>query len=190
MTTSRKQPTDHDRTVPLREVTVTAGPHADVPADVDGDSRGRQCSRPAPRPAHDRARPRGLGGTRWLGRSDGQAPQGRLPTTTPALGLLSSYQDVAIVRAQLDAIPGDKILVGHSYGGSVIAQAAAGRSDVSALVYTAAFVPSEGQSLIDLGAGYLPPRPSSPDTSFSSASPSHHPRSSRRSSSAPTSQPI
>ena len=79
------------------------------------------------------------------------------PTATPALGLLSSYQDVAIVRAQLDAIPGDKILVGHSYGGSVIAQAAAGRSDVSALVYTAAFVPSEGQSLIDLGAGYLPP---------------------------------
>ncbi len=78
-------------------------------------------------------------------------------TATPALGLLSSYQDVAIVRAQLDAIPGDKILVGHSYGGSVIAQAAAGRSDVSALVYTAAFVPSEGQSLIDLGAGYLSP---------------------------------
>ena len=64
---------------------------------------------------------------------------------------------MAIVRAHLDAIPGDKILVGHSYGGSVIAQAAAGRSDVSALVYTAAFVPSEGQSLIDLGAGYLPP---------------------------------
>ena len=28
---------------------------------------------------------------------------------------------------------------------------------MSALVYTAAFVPTEGQSLIDLGAGYLPP---------------------------------
>ena len=62
-------------------------------------------------------------------------------TRTPTLGLLSSYDDVAIVRAQLDAIPGDKILVGHSYGGSVIAQAAAGRTDVLALVYTAAFVP-------------------------------------------------
>jgi pimeloyl-ACP methyl ester carboxylesterase len=78
-------------------------------------------------------------------------------TRTPALGLLSSYDDVAVVRAQLDAIPGDKVLVGHSYGGSVIAQAAAGRADVLALVYTAAFVPREGQSLIDLGAGYLPP---------------------------------
>lgn len=78
-------------------------------------------------------------------------------TRTPTLGLLSSYEDVAAVRAQLDATPGDKILVGHSYGGSVIAQAAAGRTDVLALVYTAAFVPREGESLIDLGAGYLPP---------------------------------
>lgn len=78
-------------------------------------------------------------------------------TATPALQLLSSYQDVATVRAELDAIPGDKILVGHSYGGSVVAQAAAGRTDVLALVYTAAFVPAEGQTLIDLGAGYLPP---------------------------------
>ena len=79
------------------------------------------------------------------------------PTSTPALDLLSTSDDVATVRARLDAIPGDKILVGHSYGGSVVAQAAAGRGDVLALVYTAAFVPRAGQSLIDLGAGYLPP---------------------------------
>jgi pimeloyl-ACP methyl ester carboxylesterase len=84
-------------------------------------------------------------------RKDGYA------TSPPALGLLSSYADMAIVEAALDAIPGDKILVGHSYGGSVISQAAAGRSDVLALVYTAAFVPDAGESLIGLGAGYLPP---------------------------------
>jgi pimeloyl-ACP methyl ester carboxylesterase len=78
-------------------------------------------------------------------------------TSTPTLGLVSSYADVAIVRADLDAIPGDKILVGHSYGGSIISQAAAGRTDVRGLVYTAAFVPDEGQALIDLGTGYLPP---------------------------------
>jgi pimeloyl-ACP methyl ester carboxylesterase len=78
-------------------------------------------------------------------------------TSTPTLGLVSSYADVAIVQADLDAIPGDKILVGHSYGGSVISQAAAGRTDVRGLVYTAAFVPDAGQALIDLGAGYRPP---------------------------------
>src|SRR5258708_15800922 len=68
-------------------------------------------------------------------------------TSTPALGLISSAADVAIVRANLDAIAGDKILVGHSYGGSGISQAAAGRSDVRGLVYTAAFVPDAGQAL-------------------------------------------
>ncbi len=40
-------------------------------------------------------------------------------TSTPALGLISSAADVAIVRANLDAIAGDKILVGHSYGAPV-----------------------------------------------------------------------
>ena len=78
-------------------------------------------------------------------------------TSTPGLGLLSMVADVATVRATLDSIPGDKILVGHSYGGSVTSQAAAGRSDVRALVYTAAFVPDEGESLIGLGVGYQPP---------------------------------
>jgi pimeloyl-ACP methyl ester carboxylesterase len=78
-------------------------------------------------------------------------------TSTPALGLQSTYADVAIVRNALDAIPGNKILVGHSYGGSVISQAAAGRTDVLGLVYTAAFVPDAGETLIGLGAGYQPP---------------------------------
>ena len=78
-------------------------------------------------------------------------------TSTPTLGLQSSYADVAIVQATLDTIPGDKILVGHSYGGSVISQAAAGRTDVLGLVYTAAFVPDAGETLIGLGMGYQPP---------------------------------
>src|SRR3954454_1595983 len=52
------------------------------------------------------------------------------PTATPALGLDSVACDVAIVRSTLDSIPGDKILVGHSYGGFVITNAASGRTDV------------------------------------------------------------
>ena len=62
-------------------------------------------------------------------------------TATPALGLASVSADVAIVRSTLDSIPEDKILVGHSYGGFVISNAASGRSDVRGLVYTAAYVP-------------------------------------------------
>ncbi len=45
------------------------------------------------------------------------------------------------------------VLVGHSMGGIVVTQAAARVPErVSALVYLAAFVPAEGQSLMDLAA--------------------------------------
>jgi pimeloyl-ACP methyl ester carboxylesterase len=77
-------------------------------------------------------------------------------TATPTLGLDSVSQDVAIVRSALDSIPGDKILVGHSYGGFVITQAASGRTDVRGLVYTAAYAPDSGETITSLSAGYTP----------------------------------
>ena len=77
-------------------------------------------------------------------------------TVTPTLGLTSLAGDVATVDAVLNRIPGKKILVGHSYGGAVISGASSGRSDVLALVYSAAFVPDAGDSLASLGAGFNP----------------------------------
>ena len=77
-------------------------------------------------------------------------------TATPALGLASVADDVAIVRSTLDSIPGDKILVGHSYGGFVITNAASGRTDVRGLVYTAAYVPGNGETITSLSVGYTP----------------------------------
>jgi pimeloyl-ACP methyl ester carboxylesterase len=70
--------------------------------------------------------------------------------------LTSVADDVAIVRSVLDSIPGDKILVGHSYGGFVITEAAIGRTDVRGLVYTAAYVPDSGETITTLGADYAP----------------------------------
>jgi pimeloyl-ACP methyl ester carboxylesterase len=78
-------------------------------------------------------------------------------TATPALGLDSLGGDVSIVQATLDSIGGDKILVGHSYGGFVISNAAVGRTDVRGLVYTAAYVPDTGETIESLNAGYAPP---------------------------------
>jgi pimeloyl-ACP methyl ester carboxylesterase len=78
-------------------------------------------------------------------------------TVTPRLGLASVAADVSTVRSTLDGIPGEKILVGHSYGGFVISNAAFGRSDVLALVYTAGFLPDVGESIVSLGVGYAPP---------------------------------
>ena len=51
---------------------------------------------------------------------------------------------------------GPVVLVGHSYGGAVIGGAALGHPDVKALVYLNAFVPEEGETILDL-AGHAGP---------------------------------
>jgi pimeloyl-ACP methyl ester carboxylesterase len=58
--------------------------------------------------------------------------------------------DAASVRGFLQTIKGPIVLVGHSYGGAVITNAAAGLSNVKALVYVNAFAPDEGESAIAL----------------------------------------
>ncbi len=64
--------------------------------------------------------------------------------------------DVAAVEAVLDGAAGPFVVCGHSYGGMVITQAAAGRSDVVHLVYVCAFMPEEGESLFMLTGGPAP----------------------------------
>jgi pimeloyl-ACP methyl ester carboxylesterase len=70
-------------------------------------------------------------------------------------------KDAAAVRTVIDAIPGPVILVGHSYGGTVISAAADGAANVKALVYVAAFAPEVGESTFDLTGKFpgstLPP---------------------------------
>lgn len=67
-----------------------------------------------------------------------------LAVANPLRGLAS---DSAYVRSILDSIDGDVVLVGHSYGGAVITNAATGAGNVRALVYTAAFTPDEGETI-------------------------------------------
>src|SRR5438270_7877759 len=57
--------------------------------------------------------------------------------------LTSLGEDVAFSNRVINAQPGPVVLVGHSWGGSVITQAG-GNSKVKALVYVAAFAPSVG----------------------------------------------
>ena len=58
--------------------------------------------------------------------------------------------DAAVIRSYLDTIDGPVVLVGHSYGGFVITNAATGASNVKALVYVDAFIPDEGQPVAAL----------------------------------------
>jgi pimeloyl-ACP methyl ester carboxylesterase len=60
---------------------------------------------------------------------------------------LSSFEaDVAATRRVIEAQKKDVILVGHSYGGAVITEAGTNKK-VRALVYVAAFAPSDGESI-------------------------------------------
>lgn len=68
-------------------------------------------------------------------------------TSLEPLGGLN--HDAAHLAATLDHLDlTDAVLVGHSYGGAVITQAAAGRSDVAHLVYVAAFALDAGESVM------------------------------------------
>ncbi|MDQ6944964.1 MAG: alpha/beta hydrolase [Actinomycetota bacterium] len=78
-------------------------------------------------------------------------------TVVPALDLASVAGDVAIVRATLDGIAGPKVVVAHSYGGFVTTNALTGRTDVTAMVLTAAYLPDAGESINSLGTGFIPP---------------------------------
>ena len=64
----------------------------------------------------------------------------------PPNPLRSLAFDAAAIRAVVQAIDGPVLLVGHSYGGAVITQASAGLSNVTGLVYLAAFGLDEGES--------------------------------------------
>ena len=59
----------------------------------------------------------------------------------------SLSDDVETVKRAIAFIGGPTILVGHSYGGEVITNAAYNNPNVTGLVYIAAFAPDEGQSL-------------------------------------------
>jgi pimeloyl-ACP methyl ester carboxylesterase len=67
------------------------------------------------------------------------------------LPLHSLADDIATVKRAIGLIGGPVILVGHSYGGFVITNAAYNNPNVKGLVYIAAFAPNEGQSLSRLG---------------------------------------
>jgi len=63
--------------------------------------------------------------------------------------LTSLEDDVAAAQRVIDKQDGPVVLVGHSWGGTVITQA--GNNDkVASLVYVAAFVPDAGETTLDL----------------------------------------
>jgi pimeloyl-ACP methyl ester carboxylesterase len=72
------------------------------------------------------------------------------PVVAVANPLRGLKVDSEYVASVLKSIPGPIVMVGHSYGGGVITNAATGNRNVVGLVYVAAFAPDEGEILGEL----------------------------------------
>jgi len=62
--------------------------------------------------------------------------------------------DALYVGGVVDSIRGPVVLVGHSYGGSVISEAAYGKANVKSLVFVAAFAPEVGETAAGLSGKF------------------------------------
>lgn len=75
-----------------------------------------------------------------------------------ALAIANPLRSVAAdsdhAKHVLASLDGPLVLVGHSWGGMVISQAAVGNPNVTALVYIAGFAPESGESAADLSGKF------------------------------------
>jgi pimeloyl-ACP methyl ester carboxylesterase len=72
----------------------------------------------------------------------------------PANPLRSLSGDSAYLKALLKTVSGPVVLVGHSYGGAVITNAATGNANVKALVYLAAYALDKGETVASIGTKF------------------------------------
>lgn len=82
----------------------------------------------------------------WQAVADQLMDQG-YPVLAFSNPLRDPISDGDYLRAFLSTIEGPVVLVGHSYGGAVITNAATGNPAVRSLVYVAAYAPDEGESV-------------------------------------------
>ncbi|GLZ77975.1 alpha/beta hydrolase [Actinorhabdospora filicis] len=76
------------------------------------------------------------------------------PVTIAAVPLRGLAYDTAYIKGVIKEMPAKTIVVGHSYGGAVITNAAAGEPNVAALVYVAAFAPDKDETVGGLDKKY------------------------------------
>ncbi|SFN93893.1 Pimeloyl-ACP methyl ester carboxylesterase [Pseudomonas sp. NFACC24-1] len=74
-----------------------------------------------------------------------------IAAANPLRGVSSDAQSVASI---VKSIKTPVVLVGHSYGGAVISEAAYGNQNVKGLVYVAAFTPETGETAAELSGRF------------------------------------
>src|SRR5215468_3564938 len=77
--------------------------------------------------------------------------------TAVQIPLTSLPDDVAAAKRVIDAQKGPVVVVGHSYAGAVITDAAAGNTNVKSLVYVNAFAPDVAETIAENGSKFPAP---------------------------------
>jgi pimeloyl-ACP methyl ester carboxylesterase len=88
-------------------------------------------------------------GSSWNGVTQRLLHEG-YPVRVPPNPLRNLTTDAATIAGFLATIAGPIVLVGHSYGGAVITNAATGNPNVKALVYVDAFLPAQNEGIFPL----------------------------------------
>jgi pimeloyl-ACP methyl ester carboxylesterase len=91
----------------------------------------------------------------WADSSSWSGVVGRLQRAgytvdVPPNPLLGLSFDSDVLASYLRTVSGPIIVVGHSYGGAVITNAATGDAQVKALVYVDAYMPAQGETILRL----------------------------------------
>jgi pimeloyl-ACP methyl ester carboxylesterase len=88
-------------------------------------------------------------GSSWNGVTE-RLQRAGYPVRVPPNPLRNLTTDSETIADFLSTLTGPIVLVGHSYGGAVITNAATGNPNVKALVYVNAFAPAEGEAVFPL----------------------------------------
>ncbi|WP_242607810.1 alpha/beta fold hydrolase [Xylanimonas ulmi] len=122
-----------------------------TPATGPATAHGRPRPAPDPQPTIVLVHGAFADSSGWADVADRLADRG-YPVLAFSNPLRGPDHDAASLRQFLDTITGPVVLVGHSYGGAVITNAATGDPDVKALVYVAAYAPAEGENVVAMNA--------------------------------------
>jgi pimeloyl-ACP methyl ester carboxylesterase len=91
-------------------------------------------------------------GSSWRGVIERLRDRG-FTVLAPPNQLRGAILDSTYLASYLRKVSGPVVLVGHSYGGFVISNAAVGNPDVKALVYINAYIPDVGDNVLTLSRG-------------------------------------
>ncbi|MFJ9755672.1 alpha/beta fold hydrolase [Streptomyces sp. NPDC101149] len=134
---------------PLSIMATTTVAAALLAASIGPASAGKSSAPPRRKPTVVLVHGAFADSTSWHGVVKKLQREG-YPVVAAANPLRGLGSDAAYLKHLLASIDGPVVLAGHSYGGSVITDAAHGVGNVKALVYVAAFIPDQGESALSL----------------------------------------